>query len=164
MRTAFLSACRIASIFLMVISVNLNAFESKSDSALQNRNNFPVEIEFEEDESGKIFRNSSYKKSSAYCLSCHDGMIASDSSVSGPIEFSISRRPIGNSHPVDINYKESYLNKSFKLESPFQLDPKIKLDNGKISCLTCHDENSDKKHYLVVDNRGSKLCFSCHNL
>lgn len=59
-----------------------------------------------------------------------------------------------------------------------RLDPRIKLVDGRISCITCHREYDAESHrvsdedrnnadapmypFLRVDNRGSGLCLKCH--
>jgi predicted CXXCH cytochrome family protein len=36
------------------------------------------------------------------------------------------------------------------------------LTDGQISCVSCHDLTNDEKHHLVIDNRESRLCLTCH--
>ena len=38
----------------------------------------------------------------------------------------------------------------------------IRLFNGKLSCVSCHDLKNSTKYNLVMDNSSSALCFSCH--
>jgi len=35
--------------------------------------------------------------------------------------------------------------------------------NGKIGCLTCHNPLNAEKGHLVMSDRNSALCTTCHN-
>ncbi|MCK5222729.1 MAG: hypothetical protein KAR14_14175 [Candidatus Aminicenantes bacterium] len=97
------------------------------------------------------------------CLSCHDGIIAEDTHMT-PGNSDVYNSPsIGLSHPVRINYVEIWQRYPMKLHSPDSLGPYIRLYDNKLECLSCHDPESEKDHYLVMDNFRSRLCLSCHN-
>jgi predicted CXXCH cytochrome family protein len=36
------------------------------------------------------------------------------------------------------------------------------LFDGNLGCGSCHSAYSKEPHLLVMNNRGSKLCLSCH--
>ena len=104
------------------------------------------------------------ENSSDKCLGCHDGIIASDSHMS-PGESSSFQGPfIGMSHPVAINYSPTYNKNPARYIHPQSISPEIRLFDDKIECLSCHNKDSNIDHYLVMNNRGSRLCLSCHNL
>ena len=84
---------------------------------------------------------------SHYCEGCHDGVMAAD------------RR-----HSVGTDYRLAQLRSRGKLRDVAQLDPAIQLEDGRVSCLSCHSQNSQLKAKLATSNAGSRLCFSCHNL
>lgn len=106
---------------------------------------------------------------SAQCMGCHDAAIATDVTLQICSELDCD-------HPIGMDYAmlASYNN---GLTSPFSLPPSIKLIGNSIGCGTCHipyDKNhavssSLRRLYpqiadpmLVMDNRQSELCFSCH--
>ena len=89
------------------------------------------------------------RSGSHYCEGCHDGVIA---------------RAAKQPHSVDIDYRLAQLRSRGKLRDFSQLEPAIQLENGRVSCLSCHSQNSQLKAKLVNSNEGSRLCFSCHNL
>lgn len=51
---------------------------------------------------------------------------------------------------------------SYKPE--FLLSKKILLPNGMVSCVSCHEVYTQNHGKNVIPNRGSALCFECHNL
>lgn len=89
------------------------------------------------------------------CLTCHDNM---------------------NTLIVGLDYvSAARLDRS--LVSAASLDARLKLVDGKISCITCHKEYSEETHMelyeesiaepttypmLQVSNYGSGLCLMCH--
>jgi len=91
----------------------------------------------------------SLRLGSHYCEGCHDGVIA----------IAAERR-----HSVEIDYRLAQLRSRGKLRDVAQLGPAIQLEDGRVSCLSCHCYTSQLKAKLVTSNVGSGLCFSCHNL
>lgn len=115
------------------------------------------------------------RRDSRFCLSCHDGTLAEN------ILSQDLRAGRGNSqgyfqgqtpanfcrdrgHPIGIDYRLAQLNNPRGLKYPSQLDPAVKLRDGFVDCATCHDHNSQIPGKLVMENTGSRLCFSCHDL
>jgi len=110
---------------------------------------------------------------SAKCASCHD------SQVSGHYKLSVCLDDDGCDHPIGGDYDK--LASGDALVRPAStLDPAIRLQKGRITCLTCHVPYSDpdkhrkltdlRRRYplvpdpmLVLDNRDNQLCNSCHN-
>ncbi|BBB32825.1 conserved hypothetical protein [Thermotomaculum hydrothermale] len=103
-------------------------------------------------------------RSSRDCMTCHNGVIASNADGGGTQLSWNHLGGIGLSHPIGVNYEEVYRKSPNFYHPPQSLPPQIKLINGKVECLTCHDHYSKLKGKLVMSNRGSKLCLSCHNL
>ncbi len=95
---------------------------------------------------------------SAECLSCHDGVI----SKMNPVEVRSGsfRHGIGLSHPVGVEYPSSGRRDEFRPLS--SLPGEIKLFNGKVGCLSCHNPYGGKKVLLSMENRRSALCLTCH--
>ena len=130
----------------------LNAFDRSQDK--ENSDLYELKIYFLEE----------LDKTTSYCLGCHDGVIATDTNMTPGYHDQGIGKSIGLSHPVDIDYEQVYTKKMKTYHYPGSLDPRLKLENRKITCLTCHDENSTLKNHLVMENTRSRLCFSCHNL
>ncbi len=100
--------------------------------------------------------------SSRDCLACHDGTISSNVDKDGA-QWNHGAG-IGLSHPVGVDYREAYHRKPGKYHPPSQLPEALQLINGRVECITCHDHYSDLPGLLVMDNEGSRMCLSCHNL
>jgi len=90
------------------------------------------------------------------CLSCHDDLSASSS---GGGSFGERRL---TSHPIGVVYPSSG-GPASDFRSIGSLDPAITLFDGKLGCESCHNLFSNIDHYLVMSNKGSRLCLSCHN-
>jgi predicted CXXCH cytochrome family protein len=96
---------------------------------------------------------------SQYCLSCHQG---GTDDTGSPAERTAPhpRHTIGGldrSHPIDIPFPES----SSDYVPIRELDRRLRLTAGQITCLTCHDaEASD--HGLNIPNDRSQICMACH--
>lgn len=98
------------------------------------------------------------------CLECHDGVSASDAGH----EASAGRGGgfVGDrsrNHPVGVRYPA---NGTRGVEVPLrpasQLPRSIRLPNGKVSCISCHDVYGRGDHRLTVPIEGSRLCMTCH--
>ncbi|MFQ6083922.1 MAG: cytochrome c3 family protein [Candidatus Aminicenantia bacterium] len=96
------------------------------------------------------------------CLSCHDGTIgqvAKNTIVgSGKWQHGSS---IGVTHPIGVNYRLAYY-QNRGLNPPENLNPAIKLFDGKVGCCSCHNPFSKHPNYLVMDNSRGTLCLECH--
>ena len=99
---------------------------------------------------------------SSGCLGCHDGAIGQNVHYrvwepGGPYNA------VAGSHPIGQNYEMVALHKSDTFVSPDMLNSGIQLVNGRMSCISCHTgDTGRKKMFLVMENSGSQLCFSCH--
>ncbi|NQT19297.1 MAG: hypothetical protein HQ592_06305 [Planctomycetes bacterium] len=82
------------------------------------------------------------------CMSCHD-----DFGIGGQ---GGSNHPIGVPYPVGAGPRRDYHPKS-------RLPPAIRLFDGNLGCETCHSLYSNMDNYLVMSNRGSALCLTCHD-
>lgn len=65
-------------------------------------------------------------------------------------------------HPIGAIYAAFEQSGSFRSQS--LLMKKILLPSGKVSCVSCHDDNGKPHGRLVMVNRGSALCLECHQL
>ena len=95
--------------------------------------------------------------SAADCMKCHDG-----STELRPGKGKIA--PV-RSHKVMVKYPPPGRGNAFKpLEEV--LAAGIKLKNGMVTCISCHDLNNPNKNHLTVETNTSgyaqKLCYTCH--
>jgi len=103
-------------------------------------------------------------KLSVACLDCHNdpGSVPKTTLGSGIWRHAIEG--IGLSHPVGVDYYNATM-RTKDLVGIKDLDPRIKLFDGKMGCCTCHDPYSPGDGQgLVIGERDSfqNLCFACH--
>ncbi len=106
---------------------------------------------------------SSLDESSAACLTCHDGSLARDEgtfSLSAGIwtHDSYSSR---NSHPIGVRYRDARGGRRAYRDIS-ALPDVVRLPDGKVECVSCHNPYSSNDKLLVIDNHGSRLCLTCH--
>ncbi len=91
----------------------------------------------------------------SYCISCHDGSVAHN------VSFCTVQCSAATSHSVLKHYpplgKESFFASAATVKAKG-----IKLPNGKVSCISCHNIRVPAKNHLAIDNRGGRLCLTCH--
>ena len=89
------------------------------------------------------------------CLSCHDGTISKMPSVA--VKAGVWRHGTNLSHPIGVRYPRDgdFISKEF-------LPERIRLFDEKVGCLSCHDPYTKERNLLVINNRRSQLCLSCH--
>ncbi len=112
--------------------------------------------------SGKLTQSSQGEpldKFSIECLSCHDGAISSmaGTKVRGG---NFKHGSGGHTHPIGVEYPRNNFKNDFVPVS--SLPPEIKLFDGSVGCLSCHNPYGKEKSMLVINNRGSALCLACH--
>lgn len=107
---------------------------------------------------------------SQVCLGCHDGTIARDvlvRDVTLPFTHagagSVWERERRAGHPIGSDYGRLASDRRARLRRPAFLDPAIKLEDGRVGCLSCHDLGSPRRARLAVIGGGS-LCLACHDL
>lgn len=93
------------------------------------------------------------------CLSCHDGSLASDPGV----RVGAGARS-DTDHPIGIVYSPRSMAKVRTLVPAAMLDSRIRLFDGKVGCGSCHSPYSSREKLLIMSNRDSALCLSCHDL
>jgi len=95
------------------------------------------------------------------CLSCHDGVIASDTSYAIAGGNAVTYQREGLSHPIGMNYRKAALHDR-ELRPVESLSPYIALYDGKVGCASCHNPYSRQHRMLTMNNSGSALCLECH--
>ena len=117
---------------------------------------------------------------SASCMQCHDGSTAKSVGLKHADSAMTFTSHGSSNHPVGMSY-DSYVRKSpASYIATARLDSRIKLENGQVSCVSCHESKTDKKEVAVVNGQetaiencrstkdlttGSnqtQLCVSCH--
>lgn len=100
------------------------------------------------------------------CMGCHDGVSANETANTtawnrGPGSLGDRRR----NHPVGVPYRDRSRQKSaIRLRPTSLLPAKVRLPDGQVSCVSCHDLYASGRHRLTVPIEGSALCFSCHDM
>ncbi len=99
---------------------------------------------------------------SLQCLGCHDEKGSNIPQVG--LDGSGVMRHIGTSlsHPIGRLYANSISFGGYRPAA--NLPAVIVLPDGKIGCVSCHEGYSKKHGGLTVDNRGSALCLTCHDM
>ena len=99
------------------------------------------------------------------CLSCHDGSIGPNDTMragSWRHGVALARFDPGGSHPIGVDYRLAR-SRHGGLHPAAAVNEAIKLVEGKVGCSSCHDPYSGEQKKLVMSNRGSRLCLSCHD-
>lgn len=112
--------------------------------------------------------------SSKLCLSCHDGTIALEATLSNGGSGSTLIPPgstnlgtnLSDDHPISFVYSADLSNKDPQIIPSDTLPDEFHLDQyGEMQCSTCHDAHDNTfGNFLVVSNLASNLCLKCHNL
>lgn len=96
------------------------------------------------------------------CMACHDGSTAKDAgshAIGGMSMMGESR-----DHPIAVPYKSSKeRGRDVRLVELSRLDRRVRLFNQSVGCGSCHTPYSKNEKLLVMSNRQSQLCLSCHD-
>lgn len=96
------------------------------------------------------------------CLSCHEEISAS---IAGTMSNSQhSNLSVMSNHPIGMNYSSTISHQAARYNSLSGNSQHLRLFDGNMGCGTCHSPYSGMEKDIVQDNRGSRLCFECHNL
>jgi predicted CXXCH cytochrome family protein len=105
---------------------------------------------------------------SLVCLGCHDGTIATSTIGSAHAMlagvrqgFDMPERYVWRDHPIGVAYPSDI--RDYRPQS-FVEKQGIVLPEGRIECISCHDphEETGLDDMLVISNRKSALCLTCH--
>ncbi|MGQ9650213.1 MAG: cytochrome c3 family protein [Phycisphaerae bacterium] len=106
---------------------------------------------------------------SLVCLGCHDGTVATSTMGSGHAMlagvregFAVPDDFVWRDHPIGVPYPSN--RREYRAESMVTAAGEIVLPDGRVECISCHDPHnrSGVDKMLVMSNRGSALCLSCH--
>lgn len=90
------------------------------------------------------------------CLECHDG-----SAMSRPVTYCTVDCGFADSHAIDKDYPPPGREAEFVPLDAVNRGG-VRLDQGKITCVSCHDLKNGARHHLALSNAGSGLCLTCH--
>jgi predicted CXXCH cytochrome family protein len=105
-------------------------------------------------------------KFSVDCLGCHDGaaaLLVTSVLINNPFNSGSKRKMNSMDHPIGMDYS-SYVAAGKQYKPIAGTNDKMVFVNGKVGCLTCHDPMVPEKGHLVMSDRNSVLCLTCHNL
>ena len=111
-------------------------------------------------------RGGSLDRQTKLCLGCHDGVSARESGNTTPWNrgHSYTGDP-RRSHPIGVAYPGVASRASASRFNPAGFLPeRMRLPNGNVGCVSCHDLYGREEHLLTVPIKGSALCFTCHDL
>lgn len=89
------------------------------------------------------------------CLSCHDGVLAKH------VSFCKVRCDFSGGHSLMKRYPPAGKAAEYAPAS-LVIAKGIKLENGHVTCNSCHDLRKSTPDYLVIENTNSRLCLTCH--
>ncbi|MFC1684933.1 cytochrome c3 family protein [Pseudomonadota bacterium] len=98
----------------------------------------------------------------AHCMECHGDTVRSGGAETQYNDFIIAHGYGTMPHPIGFNYDSKAGEGRYR--SSTELLPELKLPEGKLSCVTCHQAYDVAHGKLVISNEGSALCFQCHDL
>ncbi len=101
------------------------------------------------------------------CISCHDGSFSSSVMAAGTWQHGRDfLRFDKGGHPIGVDYEEARTRRGSKsdLKPIGAVDRRLRFFNGRVGCGTCHNPYSTIEKQLVMSDRESRLCFSCHSM
>jgi len=102
---------------------------------------------------------------SLQCLSCHDGVTAQETGYTTAGGHGGGRLDdAARNHPVGIRYGTLRRDQGTRLRGVSSLPPQVRLPDGRVSCISCHNLYGNDAKLLSVPLEGSALCFSCHEM
>ena len=83
---------------------------------------------------------------SAECMQCHNGRNSSHivvKSASSAMQFTVSGRQ--SNHPIGMKYDEFAASDPNSYRPRALLDPNISFVNGRVMCVSCHEQKNNRK-------------------
>ena len=103
---------------------------------------------------------------STECISCHDGAsaLAIGANVRNePFARGPHSKYSANDHPIGMDYQSYVGANPRKYKAVLGSENKMVFVNGKVGCLTCHDPLNPERKHLVMSDKKSALCLTCHD-
>ncbi|HYA88056.1 MAG TPA: cytochrome c3 family protein [Nitrospirota bacterium] len=101
------------------------------------------------------------------CLTCHDGSYASSATIASVIiSHNDKNMQSASTHPIGVDYERASIDRGRRTDLiPMAIvDERIMFFNGKVGCGSCHNPYSMNPKQLVMSDRQSALCCSCHKI
>jgi predicted CXXCH cytochrome family protein len=145
---------------------NMLAYNTRSDDLAQS--------DASDDESSSFFSFGSKKSTlnqgeidsfSKDCLSCHDGLYASDTRLNYKNSPGHKSKTFDGTkeHPIGMDYASYVAMDSNSYKPAPAFNSKMMFVNGKVGCTTCHNPLNPEEKHLVMSDFRSALCLTCHN-
>jgi len=131
------------------------------EARMNHRGNLPFAHTL--DRRSRIVDGRGIDRRSLDCLGCHaelHPMMGSDGVRRASLFGGSSA--MGLSHPIGVELDATSARSGRPMAWQPARDPRIRLLDGRVGCPSCHNPFSTAPKKLVVDNRGSRLCFGCH--
>ncbi|MBE0641559.1 MAG: hypothetical protein IH599_05945 [Bacteroidales bacterium] len=70
---------------------------------------------------------------------------------------------LSDDHPISFLYSAALAAADGELVNPAVLPGPVRLENGKVQCISCHDPHTNLfTDFLVISSENSSLCMACH--
>ena len=119
---------------------------------------------------------------SAQCMQCHNGSKAKTVPVKHADTSMIFTSHGSSNHPVGMSYASYARKNPAAYIAPANLDSRIKLEQGKVTCISCHQSEQNSTHdkntvasnevntadrctstkLLTTGSNQTRLCMTCH--
>ena len=116
-------------------------------------------------------------------MGCHDGSHEAAGGIERPVTPDRTPGWGEENHSVGMNYEESVMRDPLSCAPRTQLDPRIRLVDDRVSCISCHELKAEFRSYLpptavsgaasqecmvehelTVGPETHNLCMACHNI
>jgi predicted CXXCH cytochrome family protein len=99
---------------------------------------------------------------SRQCMECH--AVAANPKLSVGIDRNgvVRHASQGMNHPIGMSYQKAATFGGYRPRR--NVERKLALPDGKVSCVTCHVAYQKKHGQLVLPKEQSALCYECHDL
>ncbi len=99
------------------------------------------------------------------CLGCHDGVTAADARNATAGDRIGDVGDVRRNHPIGVRYPHGPIRQREVAFRPASLlPPEVRLPDGSVSCVSCHNLYSRSRYLLSVPIENSTLCFTCHDI
>ncbi|WJW76612.1 hypothetical protein QVG61_05850 [Thiohalobacter sp. IOR34] len=95
-----------------------------------------------------------------HCMQCHDGSSATAITIKDADSPMQIRGHRTLDHPVGMSYARHARRNPAVYVAPGKLDPRIRLENGTVTCISCH-RTRDAGHTTQVSDRSPSSANNC---
>lgn len=92
---------------------------------------------------------------SKLCISCHDGTISHN------VRFCTANCDVAREHSIFRTYPPKGKEREF-VPANIVRARGIVIENGQVTCISCHNIKSPGRFHLAMSNTKSQLCLACH--